>query len=126
MSDMEQSLFLNSKRFLVILSPKTETKTTPCKLEGSGSTSAGSTSKANLFNSFFNSVFSQKMDENADLPTIFEIVDTHLSTLSFTVEDIIRVLVNLDMNKSVSPDNIPLGVLSECASGISTITKCFV
>ena len=71
--------------------------------------------QANLFNSFFNSVFSTKMDENADLPTISEILDTRLSTLSFTVEDVIHVLVNLDVNKSVSPDSIPLRVLSECA-----------
>ena len=55
------------------------------------------------------------MDENADLPTISEILDTHLSTLSFTVEDVIHVLVNLDVNKSVSSDSIPLRVLSECA-----------
>ena len=55
------------------------------------------------------------MDEIADLPTISEILDTRLSTLSFTVEDVIQVLVNLDMNKSVSPDSIPFRVLSECA-----------
>ena len=55
------------------------------------------------------------MDENADLLTISEILDTGLSTLSFTVEDVIHVLVNLDVNKSVSPDSIPLRVLSECA-----------
>ena len=54
------------------------------------------------------------MDENADLPTISEILDTRLSTLTFTVEDVIHVLVNLDVNKSVSPDSIPLRVLSEC------------
>ena len=55
------------------------------------------------------------MDENADLPTISEILDTRLFTLSFTVEDVIHVLVNLDVNKSVSPDSIPLMVLSACA-----------
>ena len=55
------------------------------------------------------------MNENADLTTIFEILDTRLSTLSFTVKDVIHVLVNLDVNKSVSPDCIPLRVLSECA-----------
>ena len=37
-----------------------------------------------------------------------------LSTLSFSVEDVIHVLVNLAVNKSVSPDSNPLGVLSEC------------
>ena len=55
------------------------------------------------------------MDENADFPTISKILNTRLSTLSFTVEDIIHVLVNLDVNKSVSPDSIQLRVLSECA-----------
>ena len=49
------------------------------------------------------------MDENADLP-ISEILDTRLSTLSFTFEDVIHVLVNLYVNKSVSPDGIPLRV----------------
>ena len=53
------------------------------------------------------------MDENAESPTISEILDTRLSTLSFTVEDVIHVLVNLDVNKSVSLDSIPLRVLSE-------------
>ena len=60
MSDKEQSLFLNSKRFLVRL--KQKPKQLPVKLEGSGSTSEGSASKATLFYSFFNSVFSPKMD----------------------------------------------------------------
>ena len=55
------------------------------------------------------------MNENADSPTISEILDTHLSTLSFTLEDVTHVLVNLDVNKSVRPDSIPLRVLSECA-----------
>ena len=112
MSDMEQSLFLNSKRFWSFYRLKQKPKQLPVKLEGSGSTFEGSASKANIFNSFFNSVFFPKMDENADLPTISEILDT---TLSFTVEDVIHVLVNLDVNKSVSPDSIPLRVLSECA-----------
>ena len=111
---MEQSLFLNSKRFWSFYRLKQKPKQLPVKLEGSGSTSEGSASKPNLFNSFFNSVFSPKMDENADLPIISEILDTRLSTLTFTVEDVIHVLVNLDVNKSVSPDSISLRVLSEC------------
>ena len=55
------------------------------------------------------------MDENADLPTISKILDTRLSTLSFTVKDVIHVLVNLDVNESVSPDSISLRVFSEYA-----------
>ena len=125
MSDIEQSLFLNSKRFWSFYRLKQEPKQFPVKLEGSDSTSEGSASKANLFNSFFNSVFSPKMDENEDLPTISEILDTRLSTLSSTVEDVIHVLVNLDMNKSVSPDSTPLRVLSECAVELPPY-KCFV
>ena len=115
MSNMEQSFFLNFKRFWSLYRLKQKPKQLPVKLEGSCSTSEGSPSKATLLNSFFNSVFSPKMDENADLTTIFEILDTRLSTLSFTVKDVIHVLVNLDVNKSVSPDSIPLKVLSECA-----------
>ena len=115
MSDMEQSLFLNSKRFWSFYRLKQKPKQLLVKLEGGGSTSGSSASKANLFKSFFNSVFSPKMDENADLPTISEILDTRLSTLFFKVEDVLHVLVNLDVDKSVSPDSIPLRVLSECA-----------
>ena len=55
------------------------------------------------------------MDENADIPTISDILDTRLFTLSFTVENVLHVLVNLDVNKSVSPDSIPLRDLSVCA-----------
>ena len=66
MSDMEQSLFLNSRRFWSFYRLKQKPKQLPVKLEGSGSTTEGSASKANLFNSFFNSGFSPKMDENAD------------------------------------------------------------
>ena len=100
MSDIEQSLFLNSKRFWSFYRLKQKPKQLPVKLEGSGSTSEGSASKAHFFISYFNSVFSPKMDENADLPTISEILDTRLSTLSVTVEDVIHVIVNLDLNKS--------------------------
>ena len=106
---------MNSTRFWSFYRLKQKVKQLPVKLEGSGSTSVGSASKTNLFNLFLNSVFSPKMDENADLPTISEILDTRLSTLSSTVEDVIHVLVNLDVNKYVSPDSIPLRVLSECA-----------
>ena len=112
MSDMKQSLFLNSKHFWSFYRLKQKPKQLPVKLEGSGSTAEGSASEANLYNTFFNSVFSPKMDENADLPTISEILDTRLSTLSFTVEDVIHVLVNLNLNASVSHDSIPLRVLS--------------
>ena len=110
MSDIEHSLCLNSKRFWSFYRLKQKTKQLPVKLHGSGSTSEGSASKATLFNFFFDLVFSPKMDENADLSTISEILDTRLSTLSFTVEDVIHVLVNLDVNKSVSPDSIPLAL----------------
>ena len=54
------------------------------------------------------------MDENADLPTISEILDTRLSTLFLSVEDVIHFFVNFDLNTSVSHDSIPLRVLSEC------------
>ena len=54
MCDMEQSLFLNSKRFWSLYRLKQKPKQLPVKLEGSGSTSEDSVIKANLFNSFFN------------------------------------------------------------------------
>ena len=98
MSDMEHSLCLNRKRFWSFCHLKQKTKQLPVKLEGSGSTSECSASKAALFNSFFNSVFFPKMDENADIPTISDILDTRLFTLSFAVEDVIHVWVNLDVN----------------------------
>ena len=81
----------------------------PVTIKGSGSTSECSASKATLFKSFFNSVFSPKRDENADILTISKILDTRLSTLL----SYIHVLVNLDVNKSVNPDSIPLRILSD-------------
>ena len=46
MSDMEQSLFLNSKRFWSFYRLKQKPKQLPVKLKGSGSTSEGSASKS--------------------------------------------------------------------------------
>ena len=45
MSDMEQLLFLNSKRFWSFYRLKQRPKQLPVKLEGSGNTSEGSSSK---------------------------------------------------------------------------------
>ena len=80
------------------------------------------TKKAELFNSYFSSVFqpsTSKTNDTADsrisrLPT-----DLQLSDITLDVEEVINSLTNLDVSKAGGPDGIPARLLKECSRQIA-------
>ena len=68
--------------------------------------------KANMFNDYFYSVFTQAATDQS-LPIENP---SHLSSINITEEDVYNALINLDTSKAKGPDGIPPIVLSKCAS----------
>ena len=71
--------------------------------------------KAELFNKFFSSMYTtEDLNHVPDEP---EVKEGHsvLSNITFTVSDIMELLLNLNSNKSPGPDTIHPRVLKECA-----------
>ena len=70
--------------------------------------------KANLFNSFFQSVFI-KDSEASDFQNPSQLTEHVISYLSCSVEEVAKLLQSIDINKATGPDNIPPRILKECA-----------
>ncbi|MCY3929513.1 MAG: reverse transcriptase family protein [Acidobacteria bacterium] len=68
--------------------------------------------KANIFNDYFYSVFTQAP---TNYPTPSNISSV-LSNISISEEDVYNALINLDTSKAMGPDSIPPIVLLKCAS----------
>ena len=70
--------------------------------------------KANLFNSFFQSVFI-KDSEASDFQNPGQLTEHVTGDLSCSVEEVAKLLQSIDVNKASGPDNIPPRILKECA-----------
>ena len=76
--------------------------------------------KAELFNSYFSSVFvpsksTTDTDNNLDS---FD-PDTQISDITLTTEEVAACLYNLDISKASGPDGIPARILKECSHQIA-------
>jgi len=70
--------------------------------------------KANAFNQFFSSVFTK--EDTLNLPTLPDKpVKQPLVDITFTYNDVLKLLLNLKPDKSPRPDSIHPGILKECA-----------
>ncbi|CAB4006426.1 Hypothetical predicted protein, partial [Paramuricea clavata] len=78
------------------------------------------TEKAELFNSYFSSVFQPSTtnqatnSRNSRLPT-----DSQLSEITLDVEEVVSSLLNLNVSKASGPDGIPARLLKECSHQIA-------
>ena len=78
------------------------------------------TEKAELFNSYFSSMFvpsksTTDTDNNLDS---FD-PDTQISDITLTTEEVAACLYNLDISKASGPDGIPARILKECSHQIA-------
>ena len=72
------------------------------------------TSIAHLFNTFFHFVFNKRCDESS-VP-LYPLYTTHvINSLVWSVEDVARLLSELDVTTSSGPDSISPRILKECA-----------
>ena len=101
----------NSKVYKYVRS-LTKSHTIPSTLHHGSIVADSDTDKANVFNDYFYSVFTQASTD-LSLPTKNP---SHLSHISITEEDVFNSLINLDTSKAMGPDGIPPIALSKCAS----------
>ena len=76
--------------------------------------------KAEIFNSYFSSVFQKSRDsDNGDTDSAVRFpCDSELSEITVSAEEVIRYLRNLDVNKSYGPDEIYPRLLKVCCEQI--------
>lgn len=70
--------------------------------------------KANLFSSFFQSVFIVD-SEASDFQNLSQLTDHGIGDLSCSADEVAKLLQSIDVNKASGPDNIPPRILKECA-----------
>ena len=74
--------------------------------------------KAELFNSFFASQCSS-IKNDSKLPSYLNYnTDNHLSTVNFSIDDIAKIIQNLDPNKAHGHDKISIRMLQLCGNSI--------
>ena len=102
----------NNSRVYKYIRSLTKSHTIPPTLHHNSMVADSDIDKANMFNDYFYSVFTQATT-NQSFP-----IDnsSHLSNISITKEDVYNALINLDTSKAMGPDGIPPIVLSKCAS----------
>ena len=75
---------------------------------------------ANMFNSFFQSVFG-KRDIYKKCPAVEKCKLPSVGNSQIAIEEVHTILKSLDKNKSSGPDNIPPIVLSQCAKSLAPL-----
>ena len=74
--------------------------------------------KAELFNSFFSKQCSQ-INNAMTLPThIKYLTDNHLSSVTFSQDDITKIIQNLDSGKAPGYDHISIRMLKICGPAV--------
>ena len=122
----------NPKKFWSFYSVKTKTRKLPSAIKkdvnsNSLVTDTCTLEKANLFNNYFNSVFSKPCKEPVP-PGLYPIVPPlrKLSNVVISMKEVESILTNLNPSKSPGPDSLTSRLLKEVASEISCpITDIF-
>ena len=90
----------------------------PPELHNDSITANTDLDKAELFNQYFHSIFSQSnfnLPDTSNLP----VPGKCLGSIHFTVQEVLEALNNLDPNKASGIDNIPPTVLKHCAFALA-------
>ena len=110
------SLKENPKRFWNYYRSKTKSNSIPANVTYSNKTFVSGLEKADAFNRFFFSTFTQDTDSSAiTLSPPYLSNPPLLECLQISEADVSRLLAGLDPSKAPGPDSIPTLVLKECA-----------
>ena len=74
--------------------------------------------KAEVFNTYFSSVFTQEENVN-DMPDFCASPKETLGNIKFTESDVLKLLQNLNSSKLPGPDNMHPRILKECAQELA-------
>ena len=109
----------NPKRFWSYIKCRKKCNVIPDLMHFNGKTGETNQDIANMFNSFFQSVFN-KRDINNKCPDVEKCKLPSLGNFQITIEEVPTIfLQSLDKNKSSGPDEIPPIVLSQCANSLA-------
>ena len=118
-SKLAQEIKSNPKQFWsYVRSKSNRSNNYPDLRDGSGNLITDDKSKANCFNEYFASVYT---DEDKNFVPLLEIEnnDKHLWTISFTPDIVQKQLGKLNTSKAAGPDNLHARVLNELSMPIS-------
>ena len=124
-ANLTASLPSKPKKFWSFVKSRTGNASIPSCVQYDGQSAFTPKGKADLFNKFFHSVFSERFGEMAyeDFTPFTE--DT-VDVLLCSVADVYKVLSSLDVNKAIGPDAISPRILKECAAELApSISQLF-
>ena len=105
----------NPKAFYKYVNSKLKTRTgIPDLKTENGSAVVNDKVKADMFNKFFSSVFTRENQDNWPI-CVPSGIDNKLKSMSFSEDDVRKLLLEINPNKSPGPDKIHPKVLKECS-----------
>ena len=119
------SLPSKPKKFWSFVKSRTGNFSIPSCVEYGGQSAFTPKAKADIFNKFFHSVFSQRSGD-LDFEVVTPFTESMVDDLTCSVADVFKVLSTLDVNKANGPDAISPRILKECAAELApSITQLF-
>ena len=116
-NNISENIGQKPRDFWKLLASRTKSRSSPGHLKDGQNDITDPTAKANLFNTFFHSIFGSW--NHRELPTHTLTEDDDLHTIHIDQEDVIIALSQLDSSKAHSPDGIPTRILKDYAEEIT-------
>ena len=104
--ELEPSLQTNPKRFWSFVKSKTGGSSIPDTVKWNMENAENCNDKANLYNRYFHSVFNKTADNADNFDRNEQISQQILSDIHINDDDVLKILLELDVNKAMGPDKI--------------------
>ena len=125
MIEMSENIKSNAKRFWTFCRLKTKSRLMPAVLSSGNEEAICSDDKSFMFNNYLHSVFNNDTSDT-NLPEVNVHMNSNLSNIVFSENDVFQVLKKLDINKGSGPNDVPLRVLHQCAAELTpSLTALF-
>ena len=122
--ELTASLKTNTKKFWSFVKAPTGNRSVASCIEYEKKRAYSPLDKANLFNSFFQSVFIVD-SEARDYQNLSQLTNHVIGDLSCSADEVAKLLQSIDVNKASGPDNIPPRILKECAMELALLLTNF-
>jgi hypothetical protein len=114
LESIQESIISNCKRFWSFANGRKKSRIFPDILKHNGSSANSSRDMAELFNNYFQSVFTHDNDNIIRPPCDF-FTDNILNNISINESDVFKSLKSIDPLKASGPDGVPGTILINCA-----------